>query len=414
MDSDIIVLGAGAIGTALALHLADRGRRVALVDRSLPGQGTSYGNAGLIERSTLVPYAFPRSLSQLLRYAVNTRSDARYDPAYLPKIAPWLARFWWHSAPRRLERSAEALYPLIAACLDTHEELAQRSGASHLFTKDGWVELLLTNEARSAALLRMARARQSNIAGRLLETDALHAFEPHISGLVPSAVHWSDPWHVRDPAALVKSWADALQSTGGFMLHGDAATLARRADAWCVQTQTGEIAAPEAVVALGPWAGTLTRRLGYRIPMAIKRGYHMHYESLSGVVLRHPLVDEDGGYVISPMSEGIRLTTGIEFAAPERPPNEIQLQKAERMARKVFPLGARQQSEPWLGLRPCLPDMLPIIGRAPRHTGLWLSFGHAHHGLTLAPANGKLLAQMMTGETPFANPNPFRPERFRI
>jgi D-amino-acid dehydrogenase len=81
-------------------------------------------------------------------------------------------------------------------------------------------------------------------------------------------------------------------------------------------------------------------------------------------------------------------------------------------AHELFPLGDPVDAQPWKGARPCLPDMLPVIGKAPRHPGLWFDFGHQHHGLTLGPVTGRLLAEMMTGETPFADTTPFAVERF--
>ena len=115
---------------------------------------------------------------------------------------------------------------------------------------------------------------------------------------------------------------------------------------------------------------------------------------------------------LAPMNRGIRLTTGVEFARRDAPPTPVQLQRALPRARALFPLTEAVDAKPWMGARPCLPDMLPVIGRAPRHAGLWFDFGHQHHGLTLGPATGRLLAEMMTGETPFADPQPFAVERF--
>jgi D-amino-acid dehydrogenase len=112
------------------------------------------------------------------------------------------------------------------------------------------------------------------------------------------------------------------------------------------------------------------------------------------------------------MAAGVRLTTGIEFAASDAPPNDIQLQRCEALARSIYPLGERIDPQPWLGLRPCLPDMRPVIGPAGRHPGLWFNFGHAHHGLTLGPVSGRLLAQMMTGQPTLADPQPYAPGRF--
>jgi D-amino-acid dehydrogenase len=90
----------------------------------------------------------------------------------------------------------------------------------------------------------------------------------------------------------------------------------------------------------------------------------------------------------------------------------VQLERAEPIARRLFPLGERLDSEPWMGSRPCTPDMLPVIGPAPRHANLWFAFGHAHHGLTLGPVTGRLVAEMVTGQAPFIDPAPYSPARF--
>jgi len=113
------------------------------------------------------------------------------------------------------------------------------------------------------------------------------------------------------------------------------------------------------------------------------------------------------------MSKGIRLTTGVEFADRDTPPNPTQLARDEPLARELFPLGDRLEPVSWMGRRPCLPDMVPVIGRGARRRGLWFAFGHAHHGFTLGPVTGRLLAEMMTGETPFADPSFCAADRFR-
>ena len=170
--------------------------------------------------------------------------------------------------------------------------------------------------------------------------------------------------------------------------------------------------AREVVVALGPWSDQVFRPLGYSIPLSVKRGYHLHLAPRGNAVLNHPVLDSDLGYLLAPMNRGIRLTTGVEFAHRDAPPTPVQVEQALPRAHALFPLGEAIDATPWMGARPCLPDILPVIGKAPRHPGLWFDFGHQHHGLTLGPATGRLLAEMMTGETPFADPTPFAVERF--
>jgi D-amino-acid dehydrogenase len=124
------------------------------------------------------------------------------------------------------------------------------------------------------------------------------------------------------------------------------------------------------------------------------------------------VLDAEPGYLLAPMARGIRLTTGAEFAARDAAPTPVQIDRDEKIARGLVPLGDRLDAEPWMGARPCTPDMMPIIGPAPRHKDLWFAFGHAHHGMTLGPVTGRLLAEQMTGEKPFVAPEAFFARRF--
>jgi D-amino-acid dehydrogenase len=179
-----------------------------------------------------------------------------------------------------------------------------------------------------------------------------------------------------------------------------------------VQAAEDIVAAPDAVIALGPWADDVFRILGYRFPLGVKRGYHRHFAALGNATLARPVLDAERGYVLAPMAAGIRLTTGAEFAQRDAPATPVQLEQSLVAAREIFPLQEPAETGVWLGRRPCLPDMLPIVGRAPAHRGLWFDFGHHHLGLTLGPATGRLLAEMMTGEAPFTDPAPYRADRF--
>jgi len=124
------------------------------------------------------------------------------------------------------------------------------------------------------------------------------------------------------------------------------------------------------------------------------------------------VLDAENGYCLTPMRKGIRLTTGAEFALRDAPPTPVQLDRSEPLAREIFPLERRIDAEPWLGSRPCLPDMLPIVGPAPRHSGVWFNFGHHHLGFTMGPVTGRLIAEMLTGEAPFTDPRPYAADRF--
>lgn len=412
MDFDVVVLGAGIVGVSCALQLQDRGRRVALVDRRAPGEETSFGNAGLIEGSSVIPYGFPRDFGTLLRYARNRSTDLYWDYRALPHFASWLARYWWESSTDRLMVAARDMLPLIRQSVAEHDQFIQRAHLGHLARDSGWMDAYRTPRefSRQAAAASMA-ASTYGLRVTVLDASTLAAREPGVAEGFCGALHWQDPKSIVNPGALTKGYARLFEAGGGALFVGEAATLMAQADAWTVQTASGRISAKEVVLALGPWSDSVYGPLGYRIPLRAKRGYHMHY-SPTRAMLRMPYVDAEQGYVVAPMEGRLRLTTGVEIARRDAPPTSIQLERAERTARPTFGLGPRLDSSPWLGLRPCTPDMRPVIGRAPRHPGLWFAFGHNYHGLTLGPVTGRLLAEMMTGLPTFADESPFRPDRF--
>jgi len=408
--ADAVVLGAGIVGISVALHLQARGRSVALVDRRGAAEETSFGNAGLIQREGVVPYGFPHDFGALLRYGMNRTIDAHYHPSALPELVPFLWKYWKHSRRERHAQIARVYAHLIEHCVAEHEALAAQAGAEEFLRRKGWMRVFRTERERDLRFAEAGRWRaEFGIAFSELNEKNLREQEPHLAPVLVGALHWTDPISVVDPQGLALAYLKLFESRGGRFLQGNAASLEQ---GWSVETVEGKVQAKEVVVALGPWADVVTRALGYDLPLAVKRGYHMHYRAAGAAHLNHPVLDAERGYMLAPMQRGIRLTTGAEFALRDAIRTPVQLGRAEPIARDLFPLAERLDSEPWMGARPCTPDMLPIIGRAPKHANLWFAFGHAHHGLTLGPVTGRLIGEMMTGETPFVDPAPYRPERF--
>ncbi|ANJ75668.1 FAD-binding oxidoreductase [Ralstonia insidiosa] len=412
MRFDTIVLGAGIVGVSVAVHLQQRGRAVALVDRRAPGFETSFGNAGLIQREGVYPYAFPRDLPTLLRYASNTSADVHYHLGDLPRLLPFLWRYWRNSHPGRHAAIARAYAPLIAHSVTEHRALAEAAGATDLIRPSGWIKVFRNAATQDEETRTVERwQREYGVAFETLDPARLRTVEPHLDPSLLGGLRYTEADSVSDPNALVTAYANYFEQIGGQLFEGDANSLTSNAP-WLVRSKEGELRADNVVIAMGPWADVVTSRLGYSLPLAVKRGYHMHYAPTAGTQLNHPVLDADGGYVLAPMARGIRLTTGAELAHRDAPKTPVQLEAVEPVARKLFPLAERVDAEPWMGARPCTPDMLPIIGQAPHHPSMWFAFGHAHHGLTLGPITGRLIAEMMTGETPTVDVRPFRAERF--
>ena len=414
MKYDVIVLGAGMVGVSAALHLQQRGRSVALVDRRGAAEETSLGNAGIIQREGVVPYGFPRELKKLFLYAFNQLPEAHIHYSAIPEVAPWLFRYWRQSSPEKLARSARAMRPLVERCIVEHEALMAPAGVSGMIRRTGYLRLY-RDPARFAAQIKTEEQNRAlyGVNSEAKTAAEVSELEPHITMAMAGAFLYTDPVSVADPSALGKAYADLFRSRGGAFITADARTLEElTSGGWQVRTVDGPVTAREAVVALGPWSNEILAPLGAGVPLGVKRGYHMHFKTRGNATLSRPVVDVDNGYLLTPMTKGIRLTTGAEFASRTAPPSPVQLGKVEPIAREVFPLADRADEKPWKGARPCLPDMVPMIGQIPRRKGLWADFGHHHLGFTLGPATGRLLAEMMTGEPAYTDPWPYRADRF--
>lgn len=410
---DAIVLGAGIVGVSAALHLAKRGLAVALVDRQRPGEGTSYGNAGVIGGAGVYPTPFPRDLGTLIRVAFKQAPEANYHWANLPRLAPWLWAYFRASSPQRLDHSARVLRPLMAAAVPEHEALLAEAGALELLRKDGWISIYRSQVGFRGMDPQLALGAKLGVRADILDPDGVLALEPHLSPVFHKAIHWPDIASVASPLKVTQAYGARFAALGGLILTGDARSLHRSGDRWRMDTAEGAVDAPQAVVALGPWAQDLLDPLGVRLPLAVKRGYHRHFRPRGNASLQRPIVDVERGYALAPMEQGLRLTTGAEFANRDAPPTPVQFDRLLPDARALAPIGEQADPETWMGSRPCFPDMRPVIGPAPGQPGLWLNYGHNHFGLTLGPASGRLLAEMMTGETPFCDPTQFSAERFR-
>ena len=411
MRTSVLVLGAGMVGTATALHLQQRGCEVLLVDRGEPGRETSFGNAGLIQREAVEPYPFPRDGSKLLQVAFGQPADVHYHWSALPGLASSLWTYWRQSAPVQHARVSQDYARLIAHCLDEHAPLIDRAGAQDLVRREGFRKAYRSPSAFEQACRAAAElSARFGIRHAVLDGDALAAAEPALHRRLAGAVHWLDPWSVSDPGELVARYARLFEQRGGLRLKADAMSLQAHGSGWRVRGPQGWLEAAQAVVALGPWADALIRPMGYALPLFVKRGYHQHY--VGGPALNLPLLDAEQGFLLLPARQGMRLTTGAEFARMGAPSTPVQIGRAERRARELLDLAQAVDAPPWLGSRPCTADMLPVMGPAPRHRGLWFNFGHSHQGFTLGPVAGRLLAEMVTGEPPFIDPTAYRAERF--
>ena len=407
----VVVIGAGIVGVSAALWLARAGRAVTLVDRLPPGQGTSYGNAGLLARSAIVPVTTPGLTLKAPRYLLDPNFPLFLRWAYLPRLLPWLVRYLSHATDAETRRIAGALLPIIGDAVEQHEALARGTGAARFLALGDYVYAYRDRAAFRADAYSWALRAEAGFVPEIVEGAGVRARDPAYGPGVGCLAVLRDHGYVRDPGGYVAALAAEVERAGGTVRQAGVRdfTFAEGRVA-AVETDAGPLPCEAVILATGAWSGPLMRRLGLRIPLESERGYHVVFRGAEGGPTA-PTMVAAGKFVATPMAEGLRCAGIVEFGGLEAGPSRAPFALLRREVRRAFPGLTAEGEVEWQGHRPAPSDSIPLIGEVGR-TGVYAGFGHHHVGLTGGPKTGRLLAQMLTGQTPNIDMAPYAPGRF--
>jgi D-amino-acid dehydrogenase len=411
-----LVVGAGVIGVACAWSLQRRGYTVTLVDAEEPGERCSFGNAGNISPGSVVPYAVPGSLRRIPRWLFDPRGPLSIRPAYFGRFLPW---GWQWLAASKVECSlatSRAMRALHGGSVASWRALLAEAGgaaAAELVQPTGQLYVSkVPGKALGTQLERFMR-EAAGVRVQGLSGAQVQEVEPALAPAYCSGLLLPDNGSCVNPGRLVKTLAGRVAASGGRIVRGRVQAFesgpvgprgVRLADGTVLQ-------AAQIVVAAGAWSNELIEQVGTRVPLEAERGYHVTLAE-PGVRLRIPVTNRDAGFACAPMEMGLRLAGTAEYAGLQAAPNWRRAQVLLEQGREMFP-GLRTESHTrWMGLRPSLPDGLPVIDRSPFFPNVLFAFGNSHFGMTVAPAVGKLVAELALHEAPSIDPAPYRVSRF--
>ena len=408
----VIVVGAGIVGVATALFLQEDGHSVTLVDPRSPGSGTSSGNAGIISVASIQPIVTRDTLKKLPALLTDPLSPLRVRWRHLPTLAPWLARAALASREATVERAMIGIQALAARAFRAHEVLIQRAGAGDLLRSKGWIKAAL-DQAGFDRFLEAERPLldRFEVPYEVLDRGALHDLEPALGSEVRAGLWLTSNREITHPQAYTERLAALFFERGGHQERREVRGLAFEAGKVAgVNTTEGTIRGDALVIAAGAFSRKLAAEAGHKVPLETERGYHLMLpKSLPS--LGRPIYCMNPGFVLAPMDHGLRLTSGVELASLAAPPDFTWPRRFLPAARRYLPsLDDRVVSE-WQGCRPSLPDSLPVIGRARRHSNVYLAFGHQHLGLTLGPVTGRIVADLVADRDPGLDLGPYAPDR---
>ena len=408
--SEVVVLGAGIVGVSCALHLQRLGKRVVLIDREEPGEGTSFGNAGVLARCSVVPVATPGILFRApsMLFAADGPLFLRWS--YLPRLMPWLVPYLLSSRRATVEHIARHLTPLLVDSVHRHRELAAGTPAERWIRPSSYLYVYPDRRAYEKDAFGWGLRREQGFEWEVVEGDAVREIEPALSPGYRCAVVLEEHGFIADPGRYVKDLAAAFVAGGGEVRRAEVRDVAPDGDGVVLRTTGGDIGAGAAVIAAGVWSSPLAERLGANVPMESERGYHVELAEPS-VRPSAPIMDAARRFVATPMDAGLRLGGIVEFGGLAAPPSEGPVKLLLRGAGLMLPGLEYKSKRTWLGHRPATADSLPVIGPAPRCANVFLAYGHHHVGLTAGPKTGRLVAQQVVGLRPDLDMEAYRPDR---
>lgn len=409
----VIVIGAGVVGLATALFLQRAGKTVTVIDPFPPAGGCSFGNAGMISANNAAPIAMPGMLSRVPGWLMDPNGPLVLRKRYLLKVAPWLVK--WINAGR-IERVMEISDGMRALAKDTHDywkELVGPQRYMELIRRNGQVHLAATNDMPS----RNARAEQAirerhGTSVEILSADQVRDMFPGIARDITRGVIVPGNGYTTNPARLVQCIGDAFLSAGGKLVSEKALKLIPKDSGMMVMTNISNRYAANVVIAAGVFSHELLKPLGIRVPLEAERGYHVTLPN-ANLNLQHTLTVRSRGLGITPMEVGLRITGAVEFVDRYEPPSEQIALRYVAQAKTLFPDLTHGEPTIWMGMRPSLPDSLPVIGPVNDIPGLHLAFGNSHFGMTSGPATARIAADLVLGGDSRIDATPYRLDRFR-
>ena len=410
---DVLVIGGGVIGVCSAYYLARAGCRVRLIEKGAICSGASWGNAGLICASHVVPMPAPGVIGQALAWMADTTSPFYIKPRLDAAFLKWLMQFARACDDGRMRRSMAVLRELSAASRATYDELASLEDLSFDFHRDGLLMVYGTAEALEHGAEEAHMAEQHGIRATILDREGMQAKLNGMACAGTGGVFYPDDAHL-DPGAFVEGLARIAQDMGVTIqptteVLGWEVTGGRIVS---VRTTRGDLRARRIVLATGVWSPSIARDLKITLPIQAAKGYSVTFRRPANCPTVPMLLGETR-VAVTPLAETLRLGGTLELTGMDLSVSLPRVEAILNGARRFLPtLDAAEVIEIWRGLRPCTPDGLPIIGRCQAHPELVVAAGHGTLGVLLAPATGKLVAQIVLDEPPFMDPTPLRVERF--
>lgn len=409
------IVGGGIIGLSSAYYLHKAGHRVTLFDQNPIADGCSFGNAGMIVPSHIIPLAQPGMIAKGMRWMLNSTSPFYVKPRLSAELARWGWLFYRHSTNEHVERSIPVLRDISLLSKTLYQDLAANGDLEFEWQERGLLMLYKTASAEHEMAEEANVANRAGIEARVLNSQQVQDLEPNTRVDVRGGVLYPGDAHL-NPGELVRSLVTYLRKQGVTILENHTVTgfekNGSRVNA--VLTAQGSYPIDQLVIAGGAWSPELARLLDLSLSMQGGKGYSFVIRNVKNNV-RIPAIMLEARATATPMSNDLRFAGTLEVAGTDMTVNMNRVRGIVQSINQYYPdvpVAMPEVDKVWRGLRPCSPDGLPYIGRTERYENVVLATGHGMMGLSLGPATGKLVSEVIGGGADSMEISAFNPDRF--
>jgi D-amino-acid dehydrogenase len=407
------IIGGGIIGMSSAFYLRRAGHEVTIIDKGDMLGGCSWGNAGMIVPSHFVPLAAPGMISKGMRWMFNPLSPFYVRPRFDSHLVKWGFNFYKSATHRKVERAAPALRDLSLFSKQCYQEF-NKAFPFDLHRK-GLLMLYRKRETGEEEMETVEMAHRLGIEALVLSVEAVQAMEPKVRITTLGGIYFPGDMHL-SPSELMTALRRQLSESGAHLLSNVTVTgfETRSRKITGVHTSGGLMNFDEVVLATGSWSMEMSRHLGAGIPVEAGKGYSFMVRSSQGEV-GIPTLLLDDRVAVTPIGNDIRFGGTMEIGGIDHSINMNRVRGIVEAIPKYYPdmkLSMPDIGDVWHGLRPCSPDGLPFIGRSRKFENLVIATGHGMMGVSLGPATGRIVCDLLEGAKPAIAIEPFDVHRF--
>ena len=406
----IAVIGAGIQGVCNALFLQKKGFKVTLFDRDEPGNSATYGNAGHFSPYASVPLNRPDVIADIPAMLASSRGPLALKWNYVHKMIPWFLRFLLNCSERKMMHTAKNMHQILDLSLSAFDELFEAIDLNGLVENKGVLYVWNDKNLKSRELEIKIR-EELGVKQQILTPKDIHDLEPNIKPFYHGGVYYDYARHTRNPKKILLKLFDNFLKKDGKFLKLNVQELNFDDDKPVIRSDVQRFVFDKLVIACGAFSKRLTDKLHENIPLDTERGYHVHFKDCDHLISR-PVVYLNRGFGMTPMEQGLRVVGTVEFGGLDNPLSKSRIKNLIINAKDMLD-GLPEHEDEWLGFRPSLPDLLPVLGPSKNYKNVFYSFGHNHLGWTLGAISGKIISKMIANESTNLNLSAYSSSRFK-